>query len=299
MRRLFALGLMLMLGAGVSAQGIKDIRINEVMVRNVDNYEDDYGKRIGWIELFNTGYSKVNLAGAHLSVKLGDNRYTYRIPSGDPRTVVAPRDYVVFFCDGTDTKGTFHTNFTLDQTGYLALLDASGKGKPIDEIRYEVSEQEPDVSIGVLETDEGPVFGKLPRTTPGATNDVIDEVPKHEKFRRMDPSGIIMAITAMSVVFSALLILYILFSLLGKTMKKVTQKNQNAAGKVSEPLLNKVKGNTFSGEAEIAAIAMALHMYRSEMHDKESTVLTINRVARAYSPWSSKIYGLRQIPNKK
>ena len=296
MRRLFVLGVMLMLGAGVSAQGIKDVRINEVMVRNVDNYEDGYGKRIGWIELFNTGYSNVNLAGAHLSVKLGDANYTYRIPTGDPRTVVAPRDYVIFFCDGTDTKGTFHTNFTLDQTGYLALLDASGKGKPIDEIRYEVSEQEPDVSIGVLETDEGPVFGKLPRTTPGATNDVIDEVPQHEKFRRMDPSGIIMTITAMCVVFAALLILYILFNLLGKTMRKVTQKSP---GKKSEPLLNQVKGNTFSGEAEIAAIAMALHLYRSELHDKESTVLTINRVARAYSPWSSKIYGLRQIPNKK
>ena len=296
MRRLFVLGVMLMLGAGVSAQGIKDIRINEVMVRNVDNYEDGYGKRIGWIELFNTGYSNVNLAGAHLSVKLGDANYTYRIPTGDPRTVVAPRDYVIFFCDGTDTKGTFHTNFTLDQTGYLALLDASGKGKPIDEIRYEVSEQEPDVSIGVLETDEGPVFGKLPRTTPGATNDVIDEVPQHEKFRRMDPSGIIMTITAMCVVFAALLILYILFNLLGKTMRKVTQKSP---GKKSEPLLNQVKGNTFSGEAEIAAIAMALHLYRSELHDKESAVLTINRVARAYSPWSSKIYGLRQIPNKK
>ena len=296
MRRLFVLGVMLMLGAGVSAQGIKDVRINEVMVRNVDNYEDGYGKRIGWIELFNTGYSNVNLAGAHLSVKLGDANYTYRIPTGDPRTVVAPRDYVIFFCDGTDTKGTFHTNFTLDQTGYLALLDASGKGKPIDEIRYEVSEQEPDVSIGVLETDEGPVFGKLPRTTPGATNDVIDEVPQHEKFRRMDPSGIIMTITAMCVVFAALLILYILFNLLGKTMRKVTQKSP---GKKSEPLLNQVKGNTFSGEAEIAAIAMALHLYRSELHDKESAVLTINRVARAYSPWSSKIYGLRQIPNKK
>ena len=296
MRRLFVLGVMLMLGAGVSAQGIKDVRINEVMVRNVDNYEDGYGKRIGWIELFNTGYSNVNLAGAHLSVKLGDANYTYRIPTGDPRTVVAPRDYVIFFCDGTDTKGTFHTNFTLDQTGYLALLDASGKGKPIDEIRYEVSEQEPDVSIGVLETDGGPVFGKLPRTTPGATNDVIDEVPQHEKFRRMDPSGIIMTITAMCVVFAALLILYILFNLLGKTMRKVTQKSP---GKKSEPLLNQVKGNTFSGEAEIAAIAMALHLYRSELHDKESTVLTINRVARAYSPWSSKIYGLRQIPNKK
>jgi len=45
-----------------------------------------------------------------------------------------------------------------------------------------------------------------------------------------------------------------------------------------------------------AAIALAVHLYFSEKHDKESAVLTINRVAKLYSPWSSKIYGLRKSP---
>ena len=48
-----------------------------------------------------------------------------------------------------------------------------------------------------------------------------------------------------------------------------------------------------------AAIAMTLFLYTSEMHDIESTKLTINKVSKIYSPWSSKIYGLRQDPHKK
>lgn len=33
-------------------------------------------------------------------------------------------------------------------------------------------------------------------------------------------------------------------------------------------------------------------------HDVENTVLTIRKVARTYSPWSSKIYSLRDVPRK-
>ena len=51
-----------------------------------------------------------------------------------------------------------------------------------------------------------------------------------------------------------------------------------------------------SGE-EIAAICMALHEHLN-MHDKEDFVLTINKVKRAYSPWNSKIYSLRELPHK-
>ena len=40
---------------------------------------------------------------------------------------------------------------------------------------------------------------------------------------------------------------------------------------------------------------MALHEHLNT-HDAESTVLTINKVKRAYSPWSSKIYSLREVP---
>ncbi|MDR2907839.1 MAG: OadG family protein [Bacteroidales bacterium] len=46
-----------------------------------------------------------------------------------------------------------------------------------------------------------------------------------------------------------------------------------------------------SAEAS-AAIAMALHLYYDEAHDKESEIITIKSVMRRYSPWSSKIYGL-------
>jgi hypothetical protein len=45
-----------------------------------------------------------------------------------------------------------------------------------------------------------------------------------------------------------------------------------------------------------AAIAMALYLYSSEMHDQENPVITMIRVSRTYSPWSSKIYGLRKLP---
>lgn len=41
-----------------------------------------------------------------------------------------------------------------------------------------------------------------------------------------------------------------------------------------------------------AAIAIALHLYYAEVHDVESTIITIKTVERRYSPWSSKIYGL-------
>jgi hypothetical protein len=51
-----------------------------------------------------------------------------------------------------------------------------------------------------------------------------------------------------------------------------------------------IKGEAPSGD--IVAIAMALHMYYDEVHDTESNVITIKRIERRYSPWSSKIYGV-------
>ena len=42
---------------------------------------------------------------------------------------------------------------------------------------------------------------------------------------------------------------------------------------------------------------MALHEHL-DAHDRENTVLTINKVKRAYSPWNSKIYNMRHLPNQ-
>ena len=54
----------------------------------------------------------------------------------------------------------------------------------------------------------------------------------------------------------------------------------------------KVDAQPMISEEEIAAIATALH-------DRESEVLTILNIKRAYSPWNSKIHGLTQLPDRR
>ena len=48
----------------------------------------------------------------------------------------------------------------------------------------------------------------------------------------------------------------------------------------------------------VAAIGMALRQYEGDLHDTESNILTIRRVAQTYSPWNSKIYGTENWPIK-
>ncbi len=43
-------------------------------------------------------------------------------------------------------------------------------------------------------------------------------------------------------------------------------------------------------------IAAAIYLYRQEAHDFQNYSLTIKRIDKIYSPWSSKIYGLRKWP---
>jgi glutaconyl-CoA/methylmalonyl-CoA decarboxylase subunit delta len=112
-----------------------------------------------------------------------------------------------------------------------------------------------------------------------------------ELFNRLDPLGIGMTVIGYVVVFVALLLLYILFFNLTKVLQINVKRLLRKEGKVIE----EKDDLSISGEVN-AAIAMALHLYYSEIHDKEQTVLTINLTSRTYSPWSSKIYGLRQHP---
>lgn len=52
--------------------------------------------------------------------------------------------------------------------------------------------------------------------------------------------------------------------------------------------------NTEPGEVS-AAVAMALYLHFGEMHDVESGVVTIKRISKLYSPWSSKLYHMRNL----
>lgn len=91
------------------------------------------------------------------------------------------------------------------------------------------------------------------------------------------------------IVFAALVTLVIIFSYVPKIHAYFTERKLRKQGKLEKD--EKYEPGAVSGE-ENAAIAMALYMFLNEQHDEESGVITIKRIERRYSPWSSKIYGL-------
>ena len=107
--------------------------------------------------------------------------------------------------------------------------------------------------------------------------------------------GLIITIVGMGVVFSALAVLHVIFNQIPKFFKIRMRIKFRKSGKLRE---NEECCKDISGETN-AAIALALHLYMNELHDLESNLMTITKVSKRYSPWSSKIYGLRNLTNRK
>ncbi|MFY9153940.1 MAG: OadG family transporter subunit [Prolixibacteraceae bacterium] len=270
------------------AQNATDFRFNEILVLNDSNYVDDFGQHSSWIEIINSSYSTVNIGGCFLTDDLS-NPTKYWIPTGDPATQVSPRGYIVFWADEKPTRGIFHLNFELKNAKTIALFDANGKTL-IDKLDIP-QDQETNVSFGRIE-DNSPTWKKLGHSTPGANNDHSRKASSGEKFVAMDPYGVGMTMIAMSVVFSALALLYFIYKNIGNFFIRRARK----ASKVDEKVVARTGRPTeeaMSGEVN-AAIAMALYLYQNELHDHEDTILTIKKVSKTYSPWSSKIHTLRK-----
>ncbi|MFA6400978.1 MAG: OadG family transporter subunit [Salinivirgaceae bacterium] len=272
----------------LQAQSAMDLRINEFMVNNDSNYVDDYGEHSPWIEIYNSAYNMVNIGGCYLTNELS-NPTMYRIPKGQVITKIPTQSYLVFWADNNTTRGILHLNFSLKDSKLIALFDSNGKTL-IDSVSIN-QKQRPDVAFGRLE-DGSISWDYLSKATPAANNLTVAKVSAADVFGEMDPLGVGMTIIAMSVVFSGLAFLYLFFKYLGRFFLRDKKKPKTGEEKVQE---NQEDEDEISGEVN-AAIAAALYFYRTELHDTEATVLTINKVARAYSPWSSKIYGLRKNP---
>jgi hypothetical protein len=291
----YLIGALFLLGPLLTtrAQSALDLRINEVLVYNDSNYVDDYGMHSPWIEIFNSAYNSVNMGGLFLTDDMS-NPKKYMIAKGQQLTVIPARSYLVFWADNNTTRGILHLNFTLKPGVTIALFDANGKTL-IDSVTIPMNISR-NVSYG--RKMDGIDEWKCPeKTTPNSNNDTSPVVSAGEEFKKFDPSGGGMAAIAMGVVFTALAMLFILFKTTARILKTDIRKQllaralirAKAGGK--ETPVEDHKGLEITGEIN-AAIAMTLYLYTSELHDAENTVLTINKVSRTYSPWSSKIYGL-------
>lgn len=301
MKKSFLLLLAVLLGGSLSlsAQARRALKINEVMVTNTSNFVDDYGERHGWIELFNSAHAPLEISSVFITTDPANPRM-YAVPLGDVNTKMPKRQHILFWTDGQPTRGTFHTSFTLKegQDNWIGIYEADGKTL-IDSVTVPASlaanqsyARTPDGTAAWEVRDDS--NAALGHTSPSSANVVRETNNKIEMFRNSDPNGVAMAIMAMSIVFSALLILAICFLIISKIGARRMRQEKAKAHGIDTSVEEHPEHD--SGEV-IAAIGMALAQHL-DAHDNESTVLTINKVKRAYSPWSSKIYGLRELPRR-
>lgn len=116
-------------------------------------------------------------------------------------------------------------------------------------------------------------------------------VPKQaERIKASDPHGLGLAIVAISVVFFALVcVMFIMFGYGG-----LIQRIQNRHNKTAQGSTDAVAKST-SQEGEVcAAIAAAIYAYAQDLHDVEDTIITIQKVERAWTPWNAKFYNMNK-----
>ena len=303
----------------MSGQNMAAIRINEVQSVNTDGYIDDYGCRNGWIELFNTSYGTVDIGGCYLTDDPNDLT-KYMIPKGDALTKIPPRQHVLFYADNLPDRGTFHISFdipnakqvifvsnngrtiidevTLPEGGipanksYGRVVDGEGSSEPTHFLQKSIRVSQKERAAG---EDHG--WAILDKVTPSTNNLTLDGDSKSTTMGKTDPYGVIMAIIAMSVVFVALILLYVVFKKIGNRAV-IKSHLKEAASKGDVASVASVRGKESTSAEVFAAIAMAFHLYKedNEIHDFENTILTIHKESKSYSPWSSKIYTLRETP---
>ena len=204
--------------------------LNEVLIENESNFQDDYGVHSAWIEIFNRSFGSADLAGCLLKVSSqpGDTA-TYFIPKGDVLTLIKPRQHALFWADGEPNRGTFHTNFTLNAAtnNWIGLYD-SGK-KLLDQIIVPAGTLQANQSYARVSdaANEWEVKGSSADkyVTPSTNNKTINSNAKMEKFEEHDSVGIGMSISAMSVVFVGLLLLFIAFKVIGRISVNLSKRN--------------------------------------------------------------------------
>jgi Na+-transporting methylmalonyl-CoA/oxaloacetate decarboxylase gamma subunit len=311
----------------------KNVRINEVMVQQdstggngwVEFYNSSYST-VAVEKMFITTLSRDEITNHIKSVTDTSNMKPnkvlielckerpmdiYEIPRGDERnTKIAPRAHFVMEADGTPKAGTFHMpfTFTAGKDNYIALYDVNGD--LVDDVTIPAT-------LNPGETYAVKAEGRLPSILNDAIpvdsiwtvkdnssietaitkgNYNIREVNENiEAFHEKDPHGFWIAILAMSVVFSALALLYILFKLFGKFASRNLKddKKEEAAAPVAAPAASvPATAGDVNGET-MSAICFALYQHLNA-HDNESGVLTLS--PRDGSAWAGKIGLMRELP---
>jgi len=302
-------------------QSVHDLRLNEMMIKNEDNYTDEYGRHVPWVEIFNTAYNTVNITGCYLTDdttglaaagKKGGKIPThwYKIPA-DQKMYMPQRSFLIFYLDNAPLYGPYHTNFNPaeSETHYIALISADAK-ELLDIVVYPEELRDTARVFGYVADGmrDNKAFKKGQRPngelsylndfTPASSNETSAKISKQEKLKRDDPYGFGMAIISMAVVFTALIMIYIMLKIFNYVSRRTTLKSKAQEGAAEVAAVksdDKKEDEGVNGEV-VAAIGTALHLHFGSMHDEESEIITINMPSKHYSPWAQKELTMKRNP---
>lgn len=274
------------------SQNVRDLIIAEALAEpDSCGIVDGYGRRNGWIELFNTSMGTVSFGGCFLTDDRADLRKSL-IPKGDLRTKLGPRQTALFYASGNGADGTFYAGFTLAPGKTVYLVSNDGR-TVIDSLRLpadlpaglSVSKEAQDLRQMVFVPNDAPGT-----PSPGMANGSQDAESKAQVMGRKDPHGFILALVSITVVFCALAILWGLFILLFRIVEGKKKKEPSAEEAAAIGLALDMEDN---GEV-YAAIAAAVDRYLGETaHDAEPFVVTIRPRTSA---WNDKKQLFRKLP---
>ena len=310
-RILFPLVILLLGGLQAMGQNVIDLKITEVLAEPDSlGFMDDYGQRNGWVEVTNTSYGTVNMGGCFFTDDKNNLKKSI-ISKNDLATQIGKRQVVVFHGTGDNGQGTFYLNFKIRRGSTIYLVSNDGR-TIVDSIAVPAN-LPLGKSISKFANDNKKmkfIVDPNPSSpTPGSMNGDANAESNAQKIAKNDPHGFILSLTSISVVFSALAILWFLFWIL---FERPAKKKKEAAAAALLPKKTASKPGTVTTEVAAAigmaldldtsgevyaAIATALHLYLSEsVHDTESYTITIKPSEGA---WKTHGQTFRRLPKAK
>lgn len=285
---------LLLFGVTIFSQTIADIRINEFSANYNGDLINPLGNKSPWIELYNTSLVSLNVGTMYLTDDRNDLK-KYQLPKSNELKISANGFLIIYL----DTSKHFHPTVASlsTETGYLALVLSDGR-TIVDSVVYDPKL----ITDGTFlsRTIDGAGNWEITDiSTPLLSNDIKIYESPNEIVKRLDPYGIGISIICFFIVIIILIMLYLAFYYIWKIKRPVVKTKRVEIKKEGEDFKTEIIHNEEEISSEVlAAIGTALHLYLLSMHDYENGIITIKKVTKPYSPWSSKLYNLTPTPQK-
>ena len=127
----------------IEASGEVNVKINEILAKNDQINNDEYGEYDDWLELTSSSGFEADLSGHYLTDRV-DNLIQWQFPLTTP--ILQPGEFMLVWCDEDQSQGSLHTNFKLSAGGEFLALDAPDGNTIIDSLTF--PEQSGDISYG-------------------------------------------------------------------------------------------------------------------------------------------------------